>query len=72
MPEAPDNEYNCENEGVTPPLTGMMGTIQANEVMNTILNIKTELDEKILILDSLNMNVRKVKLSKNKSCVNKC
>ena len=51
----------------------MMGTIQANEVMNTILNIiKTELDEKILILDSFNMNVRKVKLSKNKSCVNKC
>ena len=46
MPETPDNEYNCETEGVTPPLTGMMGTIQANEVMNTILNIKTELDEK--------------------------
>ncbi len=72
MPETPDNEYNCETEGVTPPLTGMMGTIQANEVMNTILNVKTELDEKILILDSFNMNVRKVKLSKNKSCVNKC
>ena len=72
MPEAPDNENNCEDEGVTPPLTGIMGTIQANEVMNTILNVKTDLDNKILILNSLNMNVRKVKLSKNRACANKC
>ena len=49
----PDNELIVSVEGVTPPLTGMMGTLQANEVMNSILNSKTELNEKILILDSL-------------------
>ena len=72
MPEAPDNENNCEDEGVTPPLTGIMGTMQANEVMNTILNIKTDLDNKILILNSVKMSFRKVSLSRNKNCRNQC
>ena len=49
-----------------------MGTLQANEVMNSILKVKTNLDKKMLIFDSLEMNFRKINLSINKKCKNKC
>ena len=37
MPELPPNDNNCETDGVTPTLTGIIGTLQANEVLNSIL-----------------------------------
>ena len=72
MPEIPNFENNCQSEGVSPTVTGILGTLQANEVLNTILNKYSVLDKKILIFNSLNMNFRKVKLSKNKNCKNRC
>ena len=42
MPEVPPNNNNCETEGVTPTLTGIIGTLQANEVLNSILFNKTD------------------------------
>lgn len=72
MPEVPDIDNNCENEGVSPPLVGVLGTLQANEVMNAILNLKSEMEKKLLIFDSIKMSLRKVELSKNKKCINKC
>ena len=47
MPDIPEINYNCETEGVIPPLTGILGTLQANEVLNTILNFNSDLDLKI-------------------------
>ncbi len=72
MPEIPELDFNCQTEGVTPTITGILGTLQANEVLNTILNNSSNLEKKILIFNSINMNLRKVKLSKNKKCVNRC
>ena len=72
MPEIPDFENNCQSEGVSPTVTGILGTLQANEVLNTILNKNSLMEKKILIFDSLKMNFRKVKLSKNKNCKNQC
>jgi len=72
MPELPPNDNNCETEGVTPTLTGMMGTLQANEVLNSILFNKTDNEKKMIILNSISMNFRKVRLTKNKKCKNKC
>ena len=46
MPEVPPNENNCETEGVTPTLTGVIGTLQANEVLNSILFNKTDNEKK--------------------------
>ena len=53
MPEIPNQEINCETEGVTPTITGIMGTLQANEVLNSILNLKPGLESQILIFNSL-------------------
>ncbi len=72
MPEYPKFENNCETDGIISPLAGVMGTLQANEVLKSILNIKSDLSKSILIFDSLKTTFRKVKLNKNPSCVNKC
>ena len=45
-------------------VAGIIGTIQANEVLKQILNIGKNLNGFILILDLLNLNFRKVKLKK--------
>ena len=72
MPEVPPNDNNCETEGVTPTLTGMIGTLQANEVLNSILFNKTDNEKKMIIFNSISMRFRKVRLIKNKKCKNKC
>ena len=64
-----DDLLNCESEGILGTIAGIVGTIQANEVLKKILNIGIGLDGYIFILDLLNLNFRKVKLKKRKSCI---
>jgi molybdopterin/thiamine biosynthesis adenylyltransferase len=63
-----DDLLNCESGGILGTVAGIVGTIQANEVLKKILNIGMKLDGYILILDLLNLNFRKVKLKKRKNC----
>jgi molybdopterin/thiamine biosynthesis adenylyltransferase len=59
---------NCESEGILGTVAGIVGTIQANEILKKILNIGKGLDGYIFILDLLNLNFRKVKIKKRKNC----
>ena len=59
-----DEILNCEDEGILGTVAGIVGTIQANEVLKKILNIGKSLNDHILILDLLNLNFRKVKFKK--------
>jgi len=63
-----DDLLNCESEGILGTVAGIVGTIQANEVIKKILKIGTGLDGYIFILDLLHLNFRKVKLKKRKKC----
>ena len=63
-----DDLLNCESEGILGTVAGIVGTIQANEVIKKILNIGTGLDAYIFILDLLHLNFRKVRLKKRKNC----
>ena len=63
-----DDLLNCESEGILGTVAGIVGTIQANEVLKKILNIGVGLDGYILILDLLNLNFRKVEIKKRKNC----
>ena len=72
MPELPDFENNCEANGIFSPVAGIMGTLQANEVLKTILSLKEDLNSNMIIFDSLKMSFRKVKISENINCKNKC
>ena len=67
MPPNPDID-NCEYEGVLGPLAGIIGSIQANEVVKEILEIGDTLCGHILIVDALKLTFRKVKLLKRSNC----
>jgi len=67
MPRNPDID-NCEYEGVLGPLAGIIGSIQANEVVKEILGIENSLCGYILIVDALKLTFRKVKLNKRSGC----
>ena len=64
-----DDILNCEYEGILGTVAGIIGTIQANEVLKKILNIGKNLNAAILILDLLNLNFRKAKIKKRKVCL---
>ncbi len=72
MPNFPDFENNCQNEGIFSPVAGVMGSLQANEVLKSLLNIKNDLDNHLLIFNALNLEFRKIKISINPKCINKC
>ena len=72
MPDKPVLEKNCETDGIFSPVAGILGSLQANEVLKTILGLKNGLDNQMMIFNSIKINLRKVKLSFNPKCKNKC
>ena len=67
MPNNPDID-NCEYDGILGTLGGIVGSIQANEVVKEILNIGESLCGYILIIEGLKLTFRKVKLNKRSNC----
>ena len=67
LPTSPDID-NCEYDGVLGTLAGIVGNIQANEVVKEILGIGETLCGHILIIDGLKLTFRKVKLNKRSDC----
>ena len=72
MPSQPALENNCQSEGIFSPVAGIMGSLQANEVLKEILDKKDDLTNQILIFNSLKTEFRKSKISINPKCINKC
>ena len=72
MPEKPIEESNCQTEGIFSPVAGVMGSLQANEVLKSILNTKDFLINHMIVFDSLKTEFRKLKISINPKCINKC
>ena len=70
IPEMPDNPDidNCEYEGILGPIAGIIGSIQANEVIKEITGIGDTLCGHILIIDALKLSFRKIKLNKRSDC----
>ena len=67
--EINEEVLNCETEGILGPVAGIVGNIQANEVLKYILGLKNELTNKILIIDLLNLTFRQTRFSKKKNCI---
>jgi len=70
IPHTPNNQDvdNCEYEGALGTLGGIIGSIQANEVVKEILGVGDTLCGHILIIDALKLTFRKVKLNKRSDC----
>ena len=72
MPEIPYLENTCDSEGLIPTVAGIAGTIQANEVIKSILQIKSDLIGSMMIFNAIDLKFRKVKLSRNYKCIANC
>ena len=70
VPNAPTDldVDNCEYDGILGTLGGIIGSIQANEVVKELLKIGNTLCGYILIVDGLKLTFRKVKLNKRSNC----
>lgn len=69
-PEPPPDGLvpNCAEGGVIGVLPGMIGTIQANEVIKLLLGIGEPLINRLLTLDALAMEFRQFEIQKNPEC----
>jgi adenylyltransferase/sulfurtransferase len=67
-PPPPGLVPSCAEGGVLGILPGLLGVIQATEVIKLILGKGEPLIGRLLLVDSLNMGFRELKLRKNPEC----
>ena len=67
--EVNEEFLNCETDGILGPVAGIVGNIQANEVLKYILGLKNKLKNKILIINLLNLTFRQTRFSKKRNCI---
>ncbi|MBV8631225.1 MAG: molybdopterin-synthase adenylyltransferase MoeB [Silvibacterium sp.] len=67
-PPPPGLVPSCAEGGVLGILPGLVGVIQATEVIKLILGKGAPLIGRLLLVDSLNMSFRELKLRKNPDC----
>ena len=58
----------CAEGGAISPLPGIIGSIQANEALKLIIGIGEILDGKLLVIDSLYLRSRILKIDKDAEC----
>ncbi|WOS42679.1 molybdopterin-synthase adenylyltransferase MoeB [Xanthomonas rydalmerensis] len=70
FPEPPPPEFapNCADAGVLGVLPGIVGLLQANEVLKLLLNIGEPLRGRLLHFDALAMRFRETRLSADPQC----
>lgn len=67
-PPPPDAVPTCSQAGVLGAIAGMLGTIQAAEVLKFLTETGDLLTNRLLTFDAKSMNFRTIKLKKNKNC----
>ncbi len=68
IPPPPGLVPSCQEAGVLGVLPGIIGALQATEVLKIILGKGSPLKGQLLIYDALGTNFRKVKIPKNPDC----
>ena len=67
-PPPPGEVPSCAEAGVLGMLPGMVGTIQATEVVKQVLGVGDSLSGRLLLIDALSMEFRTVKIRRNPQC----
>ncbi len=67
-PPAPGTVPTCSEAGVLGAVTGVMGTLQATEVLKEILGIGDTMSGRLLVWDALATRFRNIKLRPDPSC----
>lgn len=66
--EGDDQNTSCSTNGVMAPLVGIIGSIQAMEVIKLITGIGSNLTGRLLLLDAKTMQWRDMKLPRDPAC----
>lgn len=61
-------QENCSETGILGSVTGLIGSIQATEVIKLIVNIGQTLSNRLLLVDTLNMEWHSVTIKKDSKC----
>src|SRR3989338_3609851 len=67
-PPPPGASPSCQEAGILGAVAGVIGVIQANEVLKFVLKTGDLLVGKLLVFNALDSNFRIVKVPKNKDC----
>ena len=68
FPSLTTNEnLSCDEMGIIATVAGLGGIIQANLALNYILQLNSNFKE-LILLDSINLDITKIKIEKNKHC----
>lgn len=67
-PPAPGLVQSCAEGGVLGVLPGIVGSLQANEVLKLILGIGEPLIGRVLLFDALKMQFHEMRVQKNPTC----
>ena len=65
---APDSVPRCETAGILGAIAGVMGTLQATEVLKEILGLGESLSGALLIYDALRADFHRIKLPRDPDC----
>ena len=60
MPEIPPFNNNCETDGIFSPVAGVLGSLQANEVLKTILELRNDMSNQMIIFNSIKADLRRI------------
>lgn len=67
-PPPPGSVPNCSQAGILGAVAGIIGTIQATEVLKLIIDKGKVLSGRLLILDALDMTFRETRIRKDPDC----
>lgn len=67
-PPPPDLVPRCEEAGILGAVAGVLGTLQAVEVLKELLGLGESLDGKLLIYDALRVRFHTIRIAKDEDC----
>jgi adenylyltransferase/sulfurtransferase len=67
-PPPPEIAPRCEQAGIFGALAGVLGTIQATEVLKELLGLGKGLAGRLLLYDAMDVTLRTVNIPKNPAC----
>jgi len=67
-PPPPDTVPRCEEAGILGAVAGVLGTLQAVEVLKELLGLGESLDGTLLIYDALRVRFHRIRIGKDPDC----
>jgi len=68
VPDDPGNVGNCAEDGILGAIAGVMGSMQAVEVLKELLDLGDSLAGRLLMYDALGAQTRTIRIPKDPNC----